>query len=395
MTGKSSRHSIFAGIGCMSLLAYVIACQQASFSPDDSQVLYPAFDPASGAESVAVYDRQASRSEAIFTALPGEQAGSRHEGGLIRAQWLPDGKHVLIAQAQPNHDNQIAFLVLPRGVSDPVRDLGSIELTNKDSALNVLLYPLCVVGSKVYVCDEKKITRLDLVTGQSGSFETTNAVCLLPGGGGTQIVGAVDQSKGESPDGKGMTLGVFDPQTLAFRPMLTLTNELSEGVFPAFDPRTRQAVFVTGADTNLQLQVTTNGNVTFSRTLARGTAKQQLGPWLDLGPRRDRVFTAYCTQEEKAPNAEYGVVEIPLNDEPLRWIPLFRAEEARDARLLYTQGSLSHDGKTWAMASSSMPGQSLKPEDRALYLVDFSIPKPKITKVPVTLPAGSAVPNDK
>ena len=38
------------------------------------------------------------------------------------------------------------------------------------------------------------------------------------------IVGAVDRSKGEGPNGKGLTLGVVNPQTLVFSPAVTLVS---------------------------------------------------------------------------------------------------------------------------------------------------------------------------
>ena len=55
-------HIVLAGIGVASLLVYVLACSTA-FSPDDRQVLYPSFDPQSGALSIALYDRNTGRSE--------------------------------------------------------------------------------------------------------------------------------------------------------------------------------------------------------------------------------------------------------------------------------------------------------------------------------------------
>jgi hypothetical protein len=88
-------------------------------------------------------------------------------------------------------------------------------------------------------------------------------------------------------------------------------------------------------------------------------------------------------------DAEYGVVEIPLNEQPLRWIPLFRAKAGDKEELLFAQASLSHDGRTWAIATSYLylQNESLKPEDCALFLVDVGLDKPRITKVPIQPPA--------
>lgn len=386
MNRHATLHATLAAVGCASLLVYVLACQQASFSPDDSQVLYPAFDLPGGAESVAVYDRQTGRSESIFAAIPNGRNAADGDLGLIRAQWLPDGKHVLVAHIQPNHDKEISLLVLPHGVAEAVRTFDNLELA-ADRGM-ALFYPLPIVGKKVYLCGEK-LNSIDLVSGQVSSADnTTNHIILLPGGDGTTIVAVAQPNKGEGADGSGMEFGTLDPQTLAFRVDCRLTNDFAEGVFPTFSPRTHQVVFVAGDPTNLELQVATNASVCFRRTLARGSASQWLGPWLNLGPRHDRAFASYISQAENSKDAEYGVVEIPFNREPLRWIPLFRAAPKEPKNdLLFAQASLSHDGQTWAMATSQLPSSSIQAADRALYLVDVAQATPKITKVPIAMPA--------
>src|ERR1035438_6909558 len=98
---KFSLNHVLAGCGALSLLAYVLACAP-SFSPDDRQVLYPSFDPQSGAMSVACYDRKTGRSEILFTAANADIA-TNQQPVLIRAEWLPDGKHILIGRAVGDH----------------------------------------------------------------------------------------------------------------------------------------------------------------------------------------------------------------------------------------------------------------------------------------------------
>jgi len=52
-----TRDVMLGAAGLVALLCYVLACGPA-FSPDDSQVLYPSNDPASGHTVMAVYDRR-------------------------------------------------------------------------------------------------------------------------------------------------------------------------------------------------------------------------------------------------------------------------------------------------------------------------------------------------
>jgi hypothetical protein len=112
------------------------------------------------------------------------------------------------------------------------------------------------------------------------------------------------------------------------------------------------------------------------------------GPWLDLGPKKDRVFTAYTSKTEGQTNYECGLLEIPLNEKPLRFTPLFHVQ-SDDMISLLAQPSLSHDGKTWAISSAWLAAKNksvLRPEDCALFLVQVDRSQPKITKVPILLP---------
>jgi hypothetical protein len=54
------------------------------------------------------------------------------------------------------------------------------------------------------------------------------------------------------------------------------------------------------------------------------------------------------------------------------------------------QPSLSHDGRTWAISSAWLGASkksALRPEDCALFLVQVDRSRPKLTKVPIALPA--------
>lgn len=378
MKPNKTLHVVLAGVGCVSLLVYILACST-SFSPDDSQVLYPAFDKQSGAVSVAVYDRRTAHSENIFTAVAPSQSLTNQDLLLTRAQWI-DANHILIAHVLSGHDEGLALLVVPRGVNEPIRQLLVPEI---ESPAVVLEFPFCLVNSTLYLRDEKTITRLDLVTGHVRRIEETNNVVPMPGGDGRTIVGITSPDD----DQQAAQVGLIDPDTLEFKPLLTITNEFAEGVMPTFDVRSHRTLFVTDTDSNLQLNVMKDGQIQFSRPVARAGVQVAVGPWLDLGPNGDRVFTAYMSGAEGATNVEYGVVEIPLSRDPLRWTALFHAEGEEDG-LLFAQPSLSHDGQTWAIATSYLylQNESLKPEDCALFLVEVGQPEPKVTKVPIQPP---------
>lgn len=374
MKTNCTLHVILAGIGGVSLLVYILACST-SFSPDDRQVLYPSFDPQSGALSIALYDRDTGRSEQIFSGI-GSHDGTNIHSACLRAEWLPDGKHILVAEA--GEKEKLSLFVLPRGGKEPIRHIGSLEWKEPLTALEL---PFAVVGTKVFLNDEHNLTRVDWVTGEV--LVISNKIAALPGGDGKTIIGWR-----ELPNNGG-EFGVIDPETLAFQPQLTLTNQTGEGTFPAFDPGTREIMFVSGQGTNLELQILRDGVKKFTRPIARPGCEVKVGLWLDLGPKKDRVFTAYTSQTEGQTNSECGLLEIPLNEKPLRFTPLFQVQ-ADDMMSLLAQPSLSHDGRTWAISSAWLGAKKksvLRPEDCALFLVQVDRSHPKITKVPIALPA--------
>ena len=380
---KSVNHAILAGIGCAALLAYILACT--SFSPDDSQVLYPVFDQPSGTISIAVYDRATGRSEPVLPALPPAQAGTNRTSVRARAQGLPDGKHVLIATVDTKADDKLSLAVVPHGVKEPVRRFDDIAMK---ASMVAIMYRLSVAGSKLVVGDDNSLTCIDFTTGQTTRHENTNKLTLAFGGDG-KTISAIK----EVAEKGGTAFGVLDPQTMAFSPLLALTNNICsdlKGSFPTFNLKERQAVFIAENEGKAQLKVVNVKGETFSRTIepiSTNTTLAGLGLWLDVGPRNDRLFTCYILKTAATNEAEYGIVEIPFNREPLRWTALFRAVP-KDGDLQYAQASLSNDGHAVAMATTYMymENDSLKPEDCALFLVEVGQAMPKITKVPIVPP---------
>lgn len=372
-------HILFTGIACASFLVYILACGT-SFSPDDSQVLYPAFDRQSYAVAVAVYDRAKGRSETIFTPIAPTETITNQYLLLARAQWLADGKHILVGHTLGDHKG-IGLHLLPRGVNGPVRHLPCLEV---DEPLAALELPFVVVGSQLFLrTAANTLVRLDLMTGEVFTREFTNDIWVLPAPDGKTVIGYVE-AKGE----KGGVLGAVDQRTLEFAPVTVLTNEPAEGTIPAFDPASGRTAYVYATKESPELRILTNGNAAVTRALTREEGELIVGPLLDFTPDGGNVLTTYRFEPANQTNAEYGLLEIPLSEQPLRWTPLFYAEARDDAGFLYAQASLSHDGTVWAIATPYLyiQNESLKPDDCALYLVEIGRAKPKVNKVPIAPP---------
>lgn len=375
--GDSDIHPVLAGIGCISLAIYILACST-SFSPDDSRVLYLAFDPDSGAQSVAVYDRENGSSETVFAALGPREANG--DPDIFRAQWLPDGKHVLVASA--GKGNGVEFFVIPYHINEPLRHFVLSNMKVPPS----FVYPFVVIGSQLFFSGpDKSVERMDLMTGETTTRELSNETMVLPDPDGKTIVGF--QPTEDDPDRA--ELGSIDPQTLQFKPAVVLVSKVSEGTFPAFNPRKGQIAVISALGERRELQIFENGGLKFTRALTRGDEKLAVGPFLDITPGGDRVLTMYRRLLGEETNAEYGLLEIPLNDvDPLRFTPLFRMKPKSDEELMLAQPSLSHDGRTWAVATTNLclDNEALKPEDCALYLVDVRKSVRPVNKVAIKPP---------
>jgi hypothetical protein len=83
-------------------------------------------------------------------------------------------------------------------------------------------------------------------------------------------------------------------------------------------------------------------------------------------------------------------MEIPFSEAPPRELTLINDAPGQDEALAYYfQAAISHDGKTAAIPSTYLActEEEFKPADCALFLVDLSDAKWKVTKVPIPMPA--------
>jgi 3D (Asp-Asp-Asp) domain-containing protein len=89
MASTRTRDAALTVVGFAAWLLYVLGC--ASFSPDDSKVLFPSNDPKTGGLVVAMYDRTARTTRAL-AALP--VTGNPHDDQFcFRTGWTADGTH--------------------------------------------------------------------------------------------------------------------------------------------------------------------------------------------------------------------------------------------------------------------------------------------------------------
>ncbi len=373
--------------GLAALTIYILACGTA-FSPDDTKVLYPAFDKVSGQVGLAVYDREARTSQMVF--LPASIEGGQclyREPRLLRGHWLPDGRSILAVWPgiMGNDDDGLSLALLPVGGAGTFR---LYQFPDVDEPAGVLTTPLPLVGDRVFLrVASNRVARLDLKTGA-----LTNA--LIPGLDEDALLRPAPKAdavfcvlRGQAPDAPPV-FARLDPDTLKITPLITITNEMAGGGFLAFATSGQRFALVEKADETVRLVVLERGRTVFNRPLDVG--KSMLFGNAMFSPKGDFILASYQARDPVGKTASYGIIEIPLDDRPIRQtvlVPSCGATEENNALLF--QAALSHDGQTVAVASTYLAcgDDEFRADDCALFLVDLKDPKRKVTKVPIPLPA--------
>ena len=379
MKNQNVRNAVLASLGLLALTAYILACT--SFSPDDTKVLYPAFDGPSGKLGVAVYDRQTGRSETLF--LPLDLGGGDTNAvntPLLRPQWLADGRRVLVAWGS---DSDLALALVPCGVRGSVKLF--FNLSKNSEYGQALVSPVPVAGERAFLMEsENAVLRLDLQTGARVRHEFAaekSGLSLWP----VPLDKGVFYFSQKDP----AVFGRLDPDTFQQTPLATFTNKIAEGSFFAYDRQGKRIALVEDAPSGPSLLVLESGTTVFRRALAGKGEEFSFGNAV-FAPNGNTLLAGYRLQNTGQTNASFGLMEIPLGDALIRKTPLISAADTSDkAAALYFQIGVSHDAKTAAVASTYLAcaSKDFNPADCALFFVDLRDPGRKVTKIPIPLPA--------
>jgi hypothetical protein len=382
MNSLKTRNAILALIALAALSCYILACT--AFSPDDSKILYPAFDAESGSVGMAVYDRVTQKSQMMFVPAACDlgESNAVAEPLLMRGEWLPDGRSVLIGFSGGKDNDTLNLALMPFGSTASVRLLQLADVKEEG-----LLLPLCVNGGKIFLkAGDKAVARIDLKSLAVARHEFSDiqkeiVLYSAPNADGPFYVEPLDGDKGE-------VFGRLNPESFSRTPLMTITNELhGESAF-AYDNEGKTIAFLQPGDTN-RLLVLRQGKPAWIRTIDAKGAKWAFGN-AGLSPKGDMLWATYMKQVGTE-TVSYGLLEVPFSEEPVRETTLLTLPQPVESdKVFYFQGSVSHDGKIAAIASTYLActAKEFKPDDCALFLVDLSSPDRKVTKVPIPLPAN-------
>ena len=384
---KQKRNAVLGFVGLLALSVYILACT--SFSPDDTKVLYPSFDTASGASGMAVYDRESGGSEMLFVPVAYEVKGTNPvvAASLLRAQWLANGREVVIAGASPDAEDKdvLTVAVVPWNVRKPIKTFRVPEV--KDMAQS-LVAPLCVAGERLFFrTSDKALGRLDLRTGALAGHEFADAkgdLSFYPAPDGASVFYfETDDSAGEK-----ILFGRLNPEDFSRAPLMVVTNRMDDMTAVAYDMGGKTLALLTGGDNKAALQVWRDGKLVFSRAV--GSQGQDLAFGNAILAANGKAIRATYRRATGTNTVSYGLMEIPFSEAPPRENTLIKDAPAGDKPdVFYFQAGISHDGRTAAISSAylAFSDKDFKPADCALFLVDLGSADWKVTKVPIPMPA--------
>jgi len=387
MKTETTRNTALALVGLLALSIYILACT--SFSPDDTKVLYPAFDGPSGAVGVAVYDREKASSELAFLPMTDDASDTKRLAPmLVRSQWLADGQHILVYWPGDKDNDGLNLAVVPWNVRGPLRFFKLPKIEDLD-----LGRPLCVVGDRVFLMESKKqFLRLDLKTGEIArheieGLESEIALLAVPNDRGVLYM---EKEQGQETK---VVLGRLNPDNFALSPLASFTNEIAEGSFFACDPAGRRCAFLEKAESLPQLVVVEDGKSVSRRPIGAKGDELAFANAV-FSQRGDSLLAGFQRKREGQPGVSYGLMEIPLQDQPIRETVLISGSAMGDGgNAPFFEFGFSHDGKTAAVASTYLAcakDQKFKTEDCALYFIDLSDSGRKVTKVLIPMPIERA-----
>jgi hypothetical protein len=388
---KRKTNAVLAFVGLLMLGIYILACT--SFSPDDTKVLYPSFDPASGAIGMAVYDREARGSEMLFVpvAYEGGVTNAAAAPNILRGQWLANGRDIVIAYAAPKDGDKegMTVAVIPWGARKPVR---TFRVPDIKDAGETFMVPLCVAGEQLFFrTSDKGLGRLNLRTGALAAHEFEDAKGDLSFYPAPDGAGVFYFESDNSPDKKTI-FGRLNPNDFSRTPLMVITNRPHDSTVVAYDAAGKVLVLLAGGDGKASLEVWKEGKPVFSREVDTHGQKRAFGNAV-LAVTGKAVRATF--QQANGSNAvSYGLMEIALSEAPVREVTLIKDAPAQDdVSVYYFQAAVSHDDKTAAIASTylALVEKPISASDCALFLVDLSDPNWKVTKVPIPVPAKAPV----
>lgn len=383
MKAEPSLNGMLSFTALAALVICVLACT--SFSPDDSKVLFSTYDPEAQAYGVGLYDRSTRTTATLFVPQVHQSDSSGGDPALIRAQWLADGRHILVSWGRDVEDDDLDLAVLPYGHVGPTR---FIHLEGLDEGVSQMRMPLATAGGLLFLRGESNtLVRVNLLTGEVSQRAMSKDVVpyASPGGDRAFYLSRIDEDESK------WEFGLIDVDTWDLKPTarFELDESLKDAELAAVSPDGKWAI---GHQEDPPQVLFLEGGEVKRRVALGGEGEEVSVNVFAISPRNHTAYAPYWKKTKGDTHIEAGILELPFPDGELRRVPLIgRVELGEGAGAWCFQPSVSHDGKTLAIASTYLVAgdAQVAKNDCALFLVDLSDPGRQVTRVPVPWPPNA------
>lgn len=345
------------------------SCEE-KVSPDGRRILIPSFDSESKRVAVLLYDRDTKKISRIFE-VPA--LGTDKGGNAISVTWTADGKQGVAVWSQA--DDKLMVAVLPLGIAAPTR-LFDVSTKGREAAASLMLPPP-IVGRHLFLGGES-ISRLDLETGETTTAGIESEVIYLEKHRNQILYVCGKDKTGE--------VGTLDPERLTRKPLFQFkADNNGGGPFLAVTKDGLKIALVTGEEKEPRIAIYQGSELV--REIAVGSESSPITLRNIFWSADEKtIYTAgFRERTNDSGGLQFELCEIPVGGNPMRETPLFELPGSLlDSMACMLQIALSPDGKTLA-ASSALAEEA----GHALYLVDMTSSKRKVTKIPIPVPANT------
>jgi WD40 repeat protein len=382
MRSQRNSDALLALLALTSLAVYILACRP-SVSPDGSKVAFPVLDHRPDRSAAVIYDRNTRMLETVFES-PSEDAS------VCSVQWLPDGKHIVL-------NGPKLIVTLPYGSPGATR---TVALQEKLSEESLLLTPPIIGRYQFFTAESENkdpkqprgsaqpvLLRVDLTTGETLKVAAPKECYLIGHGDKLFYARMIDQNRDKTYE-----IGTVDPSTLAQNPFLTLAQseygECSPFLAPAGDGA--RIALAAMLDEAPRIVILRGKSVEKVVPVAEKSSQMSLAS-LDWSTDGKTLYASF-SRKVGDKRFQFGILEIPALSGAPREIPLFEGSEKDN--LTGLQIALTPDGSQLITTSTAFDEETIRAEDRALYLIDIGSPSRKVNKV-IVPPLPGANPGGK
>ncbi|HZQ47816.1 MAG TPA: hypothetical protein VFC07_12430, partial [Verrucomicrobiae bacterium] len=304
----------------------------------------------------------------------------------LRPQWLENG-HSILTTWRPgvsDSDTSLNIAVLPFDRREPTRVFMLPDLSN-DGATLFYFWPVPVAGKFLFLTGQSNsILRLDIGTGEMRRETNQQNIVVLPSPDNDRLFYLSEVENSNNPS----EFGLLNLETFARTPIFHIPEGKVSLLSLALSRDAKRFAYQLENENPPLIHLLETGKPARTFSLASLPGKTDVSV-RQFSSKGDLLYASCKNTPAGHTNDDYGFLEIPLDGSSIRKTVLISNTPPGDKDVLASfQIDLSHDGKTMAVESLWLTygGVLLKPEDCALFLVDLSNSRHKVTKVPIPLP---------